>query len=277
MANIELNGDRVSLNKSILARSNGQFYDFNGSVNYSNVKELLEAHPYLEVGGKYEAPEDENSGNGHNYKSVSAEAAKLKSNFKLKSLSDYLPFGKLDLIQSNVGTTYQGELAVMMWRPTMNGAKAGEHYGMCQYRGHPKAKWMSVKGSDAQTVEARIFNDGPIYSTFGMGDFLLLKSMELNYLCFGGDGAVKNSTHTKYIKNKVGNRTIRVIADNDVSGRETASYLKSYGFTVETFQWKKLGELARPKMDLRDLGNIIKSEGGTLSDLKQLITGEIYE
>ncbi len=279
MSNIELSGDRVALNTSILARADSSFYDFNGSVNYPTIKELLVAHPELTTGGSYKPPKDDcDLGVGHNYKKVSETSQQLKNSFKLKALSDYLPFGKLDLIQSNVGTTRDGNLAVMMWRPTSGGAKVGEHYGLCQYRGNPKAKWMSIKGSDSKCCESQVFSTDYVYTTFGMGDFLLLKSMNLNYLCFAGDGAVKNSPHIQFIQNKVGTRTIRVIADNDKSGRETASHLRSYGFTVEVFNWKKLGGLAKPKMDLRDLGWIIKSEGGELNDLKKLITqGAIYE
>ncbi len=279
MNNIDLVGDRVALNTSILARADGSFYDFNGSVNYHTIKELLKVHPELATGGLYKPPKDEQDlRDGHNHKAVSEASSRLKSAFKIQSLADYLPFGKLEFIQSNVGTTPGGDLSVSMWRPTFGGAKVGTHYGLCQYRGNSKAKWMSTKGSDAKCVESMIFDDNaPIYATFGMGDFLLLKSMRINYLCFGGDGAVKNSPHIKYIQNAVGTRVIRVIADNDVSGRETALYLKSYGFKVETFNWKKLGELAKPKMDLRDLAWIIKSEGGELEDLKRLITGAIYE
>ena len=36
---------------------------------------------------------------------------------------------------------------------------------------------------------------------------LLLKSMGVNYLAFGGDAAAKNSQHTEYIKKKVGNNS----------------------------------------------------------------------
>ena len=272
MSNVEIIGDRVAQNKSILARADKSFFDFNGSINYRTVKDLLAAYPELSATGTYKPPKDNcDLGAGHNYKRVSVAAQRLKANFKIQSLADYLPFGKLDLIRSNVGTTRDGYLAVMMWRPTINGAKPGEHYGLCQYRGNDKAKWMSIKGSDSKCCESMIFNDGPVYVTFGMGDFLLLKSMNINYLCFGGDGAVRNSPHTQYIKSEVGTRTIRVIADNDVSGREAASYLKSYGFKVEVFDWKKLGELVKSKMDLRDLAFIIKSEGGELNDLKEFI------
>jgi hypothetical protein len=117
-----------------------------------------------------------------------------------------------------------------------------------------------------------IIDDSPVYCTFGMGDFLILKSTRLNYMCFAGDGAAKNSPYAEYMRSQVGGRTIRLIADNDYSGRQTAKYLRKYGFTVESFAWSNLGVLEKPKMDLRDIAGIIRSRGGNLNDLKELLT-----
>jgi hypothetical protein len=136
---------------------------------------------------------------------------------------------------------------------------------------------MSIKGSDAKTVEAIVTDNLPVYITFGMGDFLILKSTGLNYLCFAGDGAAKNSPYTEYIKKRVGNRIIRLISDNDHSGKQTAKYLRKYGFTVEVIDWNRFGSLSKPKMDLRDVAGIIASRGGDLNDLKELLeTKEMY-
>ncbi len=279
MAAVELVGDRVAGNPSILARDDGSFWDFNGSVNYRNITELLKAFNDLQSGdGKYAPPAGLNANLTHSARDVTTAAQGFRSRIKTASLDAYLPFYNWNRIQSNVGTTYSGDLAVMMWRPTKGGASRGTQYGLCQYRGSDKAKWMSIKGSDSKCVESMVMDAGPVYTTFGMGDFLTLRSMGLNYMCFGGDGASKNSPYVEYMKAKVRTREILLIADNDTSGNGTADYLRSYGFTVKVFNWKKLGELAKPKMDLRDLGWMFKSEGGELEDLKKLITqGKMYE
>ncbi len=273
MAAVELVGDRVAGNTSILARDDGSFWDFNGSVNYRNVSELLKAFGDLESGdGKYTPPAGINTNLTHSARDVTTAAQRFRSSIKTASLDEYLPFYSWDRIQSNVGTTYSGDLAVMMWRPTTGGAPRGTQYGLCQYRGSTKAKWMSIKGSDSKVVESLVQDRGPVYTTFGMGDFLLLKSTGLNYMCFGGDGASRNSPYVNYMKAKVGTRDIRLIADNDSSGKSTADYLRSYGFTVKVFNWKKLGELAKPKMDLRDLAWVIKSRDGDFSHITELIS-----
>ena len=257
--NVEINGDRVAGDNSILARGDGSFFDFNGSINYLNVEELLEAHPTLGTGsGKYTPPAHLGTNPTHDTTAVSKAAQALIAAFKPHVLKAYLPFYDYEKIRSNVGTTYDNNLAVAMWRPTNGGSKPGTHIGLCQYRG-TAVKWMSIKGSDSKCCEAQVFNNGYVYSSFGMGDFLLLKSTGLNYLCFGGDGAAKNSPYAEYMQKKIGSRTIRLIADNDESGRSTAGYLRSYGFKTEVFNWKKLGDLSTPKMDLRDLANIVKS------------------
>ena len=78
-------------------------------------------------------------------------------------------------------------------------------------------------------------------------------------MCFAGDGAAKNSLYVDYMESKVGNRSIRLIADNDFSGRQTAKYLRSYGFDVKIFDWGRLGDLVKIKMDLRDLAGIVNN------------------
>ena len=201
----------------------------------------------------------------------------MKARYDKKVLDHYLPLYDIDRIISNVGITFDGNLGVFMWRTTMNGAPPGAHYGICQYRGDPRAKWMSIKGSDAKTVEAMATDDSHIYVTFGMGDFLILKSTGLNYMCFAGDGAAKNSPYVEYMQKNIDNRVIRLIADNDHSGRQTARYLRRYGFTVEMIDWNKFGSLSKPKMDLRDITGVIASRGGNLNDLKELLeTKEMY-
>lgn len=276
MSAIELRGDRVAGNNSILARADGSFFDFNGSVNYSNVQSLLKVHPELMSGNDGYKPPSQDYSSAHDSRAVTEVAQQMKARFTYRPLEQYLPLYDYNQIQSNVGNTYSGELAVFMWKPTLLGATRGSHYGIAQYRGDPRAKWMSIKGSDSKNVESMVFNENPIYTTFGIGDFLLLKSTGLNYMCFAGDGGAKNSPHKKYMECSVGNRTIRLIADNDSSGQETVNYLRSYGFKVKVFGWKQLGDLAEPKMDLRDLAKMIKSRGGNLSDLKELITQEIF-
>jgi len=274
---LEIRGDRVVGNNSIIAREDGSFYDFNGSINYRNYKTLLQTHPELSVPGGTYSPPKESSSPTHNSREVTQKALRMKARFNQKALDVYLPIYDMSRIISNIGFTFDGELAVFMWRPTSSGAPPGSHYGICQYRGDERAKWMSVIGADAKTVEAFVTDESPVYVTFGMGDFLTLKSTGLNYMCFAGDGAAKNSTYADYMKSKVGNRPIRLIADNDFSGRKTAQYLRSYGFDVKMFDWGRLGDLVKLKMDLRDLAEIIKSRGGNLDDLTELLTtGELY-
>ncbi len=276
MPAIELNRDRVVGNNSILARADGSFFDFNGSINYRSYHSLLRAHPELSSGGgKYIPPNHERSST-HNSRAVTKAAQQMKSQFKRKPLEQYLPFHDYSRILSNVGTTYNGELAVFMWRPTLSYANRGSHYGIAQYRGDPRAKWMSIKGSDSKNIESVTLNENPIYSTFGMGDFLLLKSTGLNYLCFAGDGGAKNSPYVEFMKKQVGSREIRLIADNDPSGQKTASYLRKYGFDVKVFDWNLLKK-AENKMDLRDLAWQLKDLGGNINTLKNLITrGNLY-
>lgn len=274
---LELRGNRVAGNNSIVAREDGSFYDFNGSVNYHDHNALLRTHPGLSVRGGTYTPPKESSSPVHNSREVTQKALRMKARFNQKALDAYLPFYDISRIISNVGFTFDGELAVFMWKPTSSGAPPGAHYSICQYRGDERAKWMSLKGSDAKTVESIVADDSPVYVTFGMGDFLILKSTGLNFMCFAGDGAAKNSPYMDYIKKKVGDRCIRLIADNDFSGRQTAKYLRSYGFNVKMFDWGRLGDLVKLKMDLRDLAGIIKSRGGNLDDLTELLTtGTLY-
>ena len=274
---LELRGNRVVSNNSIIAREDGSFFDFNGSVNYRDYKALLQTHPELEVEGGSYSPPKESSLPKHDYRAVTQKALRMKARFNQKALNTYLPLYDMSRIISNVGFTFDGGLAVFMWRTTTGGASSGAHYGICQYRGDERAKWMSLKGSDAKTVESIVTDDSPVYITFGMGDFLILKSTGLNYMCFAGDGAARNSPYADYMKSKVGSRIIRLIADNDFSGRKTAQYLRSYGFDVKMFDWGRLGDLVKLKMDLRDLAGIIKSRGGNLDDLTELLTtGELY-
>ena len=274
---LELRGDRVIGNNSIIAREDGSFFDFNGSVNYRDHKTLIRAHPELAVKGGSYSPPKESSSPTHNSREVTQKALRMKARFNQKTLDAYLTLYDMNRIISNIGFTYDGELAVFMWKTTASGALSGAHYSICQYRGDERAKWMSLKGSDAKTIESIVTDDSPVYVTFGMGDFLILKSTGLNYMCFAGDGAAKNSPYVGYMKSKVGNRSIRLIADNDYSGRKTVKYLRSYGFDVEMFDWGRLGDLVKLKMDLRDLAGIIKSGGGNLDDLTELLTtGEMY-
>lgn len=277
MSAIELRGDRVAGNNSILARSDGSFFDFNGSVNYPSVRSLLKVYPELEVGSGNYVPPNKSYTSNHNSKAVTKAAQEMKSQFNHKPLEQYLPFYDYERIQSNVGTAYNGELAVFMWKVTLFGSIRGSHYGIVQYRGDPRAKWMSIKGSDSKNFEYMISNDSPVYATFGMGDFLLLKSTGLNYMCFAGDGGAKNSPYIEVMKKKVSSREIRLIADNDPSGQKTAGYLRKYGFKVKVFDWGLLKK-AEKKMDLRDLAWQLKNFGGDINTLKNLITrGDLYE
>ena len=274
---IELRGDRVAGNNSILARADGSFFDFNGSVNYRSHHSLLRAHPELSSGGGKYIPPNQDRSSTHNSRAVTKVAQQMKAQFKHRPLEQYLPFYNYDRIQSNVGIAYNGELAIFMWRPTLSYANRGSHYGIAQYRGDPRAKWMSVKGSDSKTVESIVTNNSAVFCTFGMGDFLILKSTGLNYMCFAGDGGAKNSPYVEFMKNQVGSRKIRLIADNDPSGQKTACYLRKYGFDVKVFDWNLLKK-AENKMDLRDLAWQLKNFGGDIDTLKNLITrGDLYE
>ncbi len=277
MAAIELRGNRVAGNNSILARPDGSFYDFNGSVNYRNYHSLLRAHPELGSGSGAYIPPNKGQSSTHDNRSVTKAVQQMKSQFNLAPLKEYLPFFDLARIQSNVGTSYNGYLAVFMWRPVLSGSDRGSHYGIAQFRGDPRAKWMSIKGSDAKNVESQVMDDSPVYVTFGMGDFLILKSAGLNYMCFAGDGGARNSPYTNYMKNRIGSRDIRLIADNDESGKKTVGYLKKYGFKVKAFNWSYL-KSEEEKMDLRDLAWQVKDHGGDLNILNEIITrGELYE
>ena len=272
---VELAGNRVVGDQSVVAFDDGGFFDHNGSVNYKDVAALLEAKPELAVNSS--EPYKPSKGVGvqsHDGKAVTEQATQWKEKLKLDYWEDYLPFADFDRIISNIGLTYKNQLAVMMWKPTNGGSNKGAHYSFAQYR--TADGWMSVKGTDGKTVESMApHSNAPVYCTFGVGDFLLLKSTGLNYLCFGGDGAAKNSPHIEFIKNKVAGKTVRLIADNDPSGKKTIGYLQSMGLEVEVFDWDQLQEV-KQKMDLRDIAWMVDSVGGGLSDFTNFIKEAYY-
>ncbi len=267
------NSNRIAGDTSIVAFADGAFFDHNGSILYSDINDLLSQRPDLGIpaNNPYK-PSGNANAPMHDSKAVTEAATVWKSNYKSDLFENYLPFADINRIMSNIGITKYNQLGVMMWRPTSGGSNRGNHYSFAQYRGDNG--WMSVKGTDAKTVESMTDGAGDIYCTFGAGDFLLLKSTGLNYLCFGGDGAAKNSPHIEFIKKKVAGRTVRLIADNDASGAKTKGYLEDMGLKVEVFDWRQLGALAKPKMDLRDISWMIYNNGGDLPDLTRFISKE---
>ncbi len=273
---VDLDGaNRVVGDHSVWAREDGSYFDHNGSTNYRDIDELLAERPDLGVIGERKRVKGKNKmAKNDALAKVTKSAQWIKGVIPIEIIDSYLPFYDLTRIMSNIGT-YNDNLAVFMWTPTKSGAVRGRHYSSVQYRtDDPKQKWKYIKGSDSKTVESMTPYDSYVYSTFGMGDFLLLKSTRLNYLCFGSDGAVKNTPHIEYIKDMVGKRTLRVIQDNDQSGRSVIRALRSMGLHVQAFVW---GKHAKPKMDLRDIGFAIKQAGGDIDNLiKEITKGERY-
>ena len=262
------------LDKSIYSFANGSFYDHSGSIHYKNIAHLLAERPELAVEGVFK-PEYRQSSK-QDLKKVTYISQLFKQQFQELSLSSYLPFYDLERISSNVGTTDDGNLTIMMWRPTLHGARRGEHYGACQFRGG-EAKWTYLKGCDSKCVEGITFNSEPIYVVFGAGDFILLKSLGVNFLGFFSDGAIKNTPHEEYIKNKIGKRIVRIIADNDDSGQNVISSFSEMKFQVEVFNWSLFNSaISKEKADLRDLGHFVKNNSGGIDDLTSFITNNKY-
>ncbi len=273
---VDLAGNRLKYDNSIIAYDDGAFYDHNGSQYYPSLKALADARPELirYSDRTYTPPEHSGTGNNHNARAVTVLVTEMKSRGILKDkIYKYLPFAVKDRLWGSVGTTNSNQIAVFMFTPSKHGAKRGEHYSFAQYR--TDDGWMSITGSDGKAVEANAPKDGPLYCTFGMGDFLLLKSTGLNYLCFGSDGSAKNSPHKQYITDTAAGRTIRLIADNDDSGKKTAAYLKEMGLNVVEYQWNQL-QANKPKMDLRDIGWMIKNKGGNMNDFIEYLEKDAY-
>ena len=262
------------LDKSIYSFSNGSFYDHSGSIHYKNITHLLAERPELAVEGIFK-PEYRPSSK-QDFKKVTFISQLFKQQFQFTSLDDYLPFYNYERIRSNVGTTDDGNLTIMMWRPTLHGARRGEHYGACQFRGG-EAKWTYLKGCDSKCVEGMTFNSNPIYVVFGAGDFVLLKSLGINFLGFLSDGAIKNTPHEDYIKSKVGKRIVRIIADNDESGHSVIFSFLEMKFDVEVFNWSLFSDaIAKDKADLRDLAYFVKANNGDFDDLVNFVTNDKY-
>lgn len=273
---VNVSGSRVVGNESIVAFSDGGFYDHNGATYYKDVNALLKAEPSLGVeSSKPYKSKGVIKKHAYTPAEVTKKARYFKGSLSLDTLDKYLPFYDYVRIAGNIGTTINGDLVVNWFRPTAGGSNPGDHYSLCQVRG-TSPKWRSIKGSDAKTVESMVFDDGPVYCVCGTGDFLILKSMGINYMAFAADGSSRNSHHKVFMINKVDNRHIRLIADNDASGKKVATYLMAYGFKVKIFNWSAI-KVAEKKMDLRDLAWKVKELGGDITTLKQLITNkDIY-
>ena len=273
---IEVSNGRVVGNQSIVAFDDGGFYDHNGSKHYKNVDALIAAHPSLavEASKPYKAS-GKSTKSSQNAAEVTKKARYFKECLDMKALDAYLPFYDFSRIVGNIGSTPDGNLVVMWYRPTSGGATPGTQYSMVQVRG-TDPKWRTIRGSDAKTVECMVYDNGPVYCVCGTGDMLLLKSTGLNYLAFAADGAARNSLHREYIKAKVADREIRLIADNDESGSKVAEYLKDMGLKVRTFNWDAIKD-AKEKMDLRDLAYKIAGLGGDAKTIEELLKGGQYE
>ncbi len=268
---VDLRGNRLAYDNSVIAYDDGAFYDHNGSRYYSSIEALREERPELvRIGSEpYTPPKHSGTGTNHDFKAVTAEVVEMKGRgISKKTVLVYLPFADKEKLWGSIGTTKKGYLSAFFFTPSLHGAKRGEHYNFAQYR--TPDGWMSVHGSDGKAVECMALHPGPVYCTFGMGDFLLLKSTGLNYLCFGGDGSAKNSPYSQYIVKKAQGRIIRLVADNDPSGGRTADYLRDMGLRVVTYDWKQM-KRAKEKMDLRDIAWMVKNMGGDMDDFTRYL------
>lgn len=278
--NIALKGDRVANDVSIIAHANGSFYDFNGSQFYRDISQLLEAKPHLAVNGEYTPPKvDQESckekGEGliDEVKSWSFTIGELD-----RKLIQYIPFakGNLQTLRNATALARNGELAVKFRDKDKREIEA-VHY---RTKIADRYEWRVLKGSDAFAYEALpAGEDGFVYAVFGAGDFLTAKILGLRYLAFGSDIAIsKNSSKIESFKSTInagGKRPtkIRLIFDNDDSGRRTIESFAEKGFDVYPFTWSAaFPNLDTKKWDLRDIGNHFEKLGFSAEDVYEFVT-----
>ncbi len=258
----------ISNDKSIKAFNGGSFYDFGrGGIYYKDSVALKRARPDL----KDYIPSISMSANTASLiernKQVTQQVKEAKENpaAAAKLASDYVPFFDISICSSNIGVK-SGKLAIFMWSPTAHGATRGVHYSLGQWRlDAPNSKWMSFEGTDSKSFEARVTNGNVVFATFGMGDFLQMKSTHLNFIAFAGDSSIKNNHYAELIKSKIGNCLVLVIGDNDVSGQKTIAGFQALGLNAVLFKWSPS---APAKADVRDIAKVIKAQGGTIHDLE---------
>ncbi len=254
--------------KSIKAFPDGSFYDFGrGGIYYENNDALEKARPDLKDYIPSITMSSHTSSLGGRYKLVTKQVREVKTDpsAAAKLANNYIPFYDALICRSNIGVK-NGKLAVFIWTPTANGAPIGSNYSLGQWRlDAPNAKWMSFEGTDSKSFEARVKNDNVVIATFGMGDFLQMKSTHLNFIAFAGDSSIKNNHYADLIKSKIGKRLVMVIGDNDDSGQKTLAGFKALGLNAILFKWSPS---APAKADVRDIANVIKAQGGTIHDLE---------
>lgn len=259
--------------KSLKSYPDGSFFDFGrGGLYYKDRNELEKSRPDLKNYTPKEAT-DNTASQSQRRKQVTQQftQAKEKSDLAEHLANAYVPFFDIDKCLSNIGV-YDNKLAVSLWTPTKGGASRGTHYSFAQYRADTEyAKWMSLKGSDSKSFEARIVNENTVYGVFGMGDFLVMKSTNLNFIAFGGDGSIKNNHYAELIKSKIGNRLVVVIGDNDKSGQSTLEGFIQLKLNAVLFPWPPS---APEKVDVRDIANVIKEQDGDIYDLESYLTSK---
>lgn len=278
--NIELKGDRVANDVSIIAHANGSFYDFNGSQYYVNVLALLDAKPYLAANGVYEPPEADKGVAKEKSVGLLEEVAGWSYGraFLDLKLIEYIPFSNTNIqtLRNTTALARNGELAVIFRDKNKREIEA-VHY---RTKVADRYEWRVLKGSDAFAYEALpAGQDGFIYAVFGAGDYLTAKILGLRYLAFGSDIAIsKNSSKIESFKSTInagGKRPtkIRLIFDNDDSGRKTIESFAEKGFEVYPFEWSTaFPNLDTKKWDLRDIGNHFKKLGFDSEDVYDFVT-----
>ena len=249
-----------SADNSIVRYPDGSYYDFGrGGCYYQDTNELLLNRPDVDPDKIGMA---KSKGGDHNTQEVTKAFQKAKENSALaySLASDYIPFFDYEKCGFNIGVK-NNKLAVGFYASDSSG------FNFVQYRANTRrAKWMSFKGSTSKGYEKRINGDGDVYITFGMGDFLTLKSTSLNYVCFGGDNAVKNNPYAKEISSAIGDRRVIVFQDNDPSGEVTVDNVKE--MLERDVHYVVHPEEFKAKGDIRDLAFEFDDQEAFITALK---------
>ncbi len=207
--------DDREFDASLKGYPDGSFYDFGSKQQYfKDIHALKAVYPNID-----ESLIGKTMSSGNSPKTIQEFVdSKFRPGIELVA-SKYVPFFDISKCMVNVGIQH-GKLAVGFWSTSVK-------YGFAQWRnGSAGNKWISFKGANSKLFESRISNDKPVYISFGMGDFLTLKSTSLNFICFGPDSAIKNNPHEAEIKKIIGDRDVIVFPDNDESGKKVITALR---------------------------------------------------
>jgi len=255
---IEINENRMVIGlKRVIANPDGTFYDMKNRIRYGSEKQLLKKYPDIASGSSKYVPPSKCMPKTVKSPTI-APVDWRKGTKRLKQiLKGYLPFidTKFSKIKDDIYIAANGKLGVMF--------EDSAHY-------KTPDGWRMLKLSNGKaykmTTGVKI-----LYTTFGTGDYLVSKMLDLPMLAFGSDSASKNDINGNGI-------ILKVIQDNDESGFSTLQNLAAMGFDIHYFDWDNNFDFNTNKWDLRDIANHISKESWEdVSDTRDFITGAKYK